>query len=230
MEKFFVVISRINQVLLLLVLLAGAGFIAWGIWDESGVKHRGAVKVAATPSAGKAPLLMKFDGVEGVAGTDVIMIRLRSEEGATRSYSSGGGVSNVRNLLFVSHSDKAGHWLFKDHTHLIRSVEQLSYDPQNSAREAPARALYLEYVAADSNHDGELTPDDDTTVAVSRPDGTGLTEVLHGARNVLSYQMTDPQHLSVLYQVGEQVKHLSYSLATMKVESDQALAEVPNRL
>lgn len=229
MEKFFTVIGRINQILFLIVLLGLAGLLMWGLADQAGHSRRGGVKVEEKQGGATRQVLLKFGEVEGVRGTDALMVRLSSEAGSGGKFSSGAYTREARNLLFITHTDRAGHWLFKDHHNFIGEVDQLVCNA-GSHDEAPTCAVYLEYVAADSNHDGELNSEDDSTVAVSRPDGTGLTEILHGAGRVLSHQMTDPQHLSVLYQVGNQVKHLRYSLATMKVESDQALAEVPDRL
>jgi hypothetical protein len=230
MDKFFTIINRINQILFLLVLLGIAGLIVWIFSTQATYNRRGAVKAVETQSGTARPVLLKFGAVDGVRGTDALMVRLSSEAGSGGKFSSGAYTREVRNVLFLTHTDSAGHWLFKDHHNLIDSVDQLVCNAGKPHDEAPTCAVYLEYIAADSNHDGELNAEDDSTVAVSRPDGTGLTEILHGAGRVLSHQMTDAQHLSVLYQVGSQVKHLRYSLATMKVESDQTLADVPNRL
>lgn len=230
MEKFFTVIGRINQLLFLCVLLAVAGLVGLSLMDRVGRHLRPEVRVAATDGPESSPEVLSYGDLEKVSGSSTLMLRLKSERSGKGGFSSGGGYASVdRNVLFITPANEAGRWLFKDHRQVITRLSQLAWT-SHGAQDASTLALLVEYVDADSNGDGMLTGADASRTVLLRPDGTGMTQILGGVARVLSYGMTDAQHLSVLYQTGVQIRHLRYSLAQMKAESDQALAEVPGHL
>lgn len=234
MEKFFTVISRINQILFLLVLIAVGVLVGASFMDLVGPHPRAPVRVVATDGPGSRPEVFTYGDLEKIHGSATLMLRLRSEKPGKSGFSSGGGYSREdRNVLFLTPANEAGRWLFKDHRQIIARLVQLGWPARTAQADATTQVLLVEYVDADSNGDGVLSEADSRRVALLPPDGTGMTQILSGIDHILSYDLTDAQHLSVLYQTGKagtQIRHLRYSLAQMKAQSDQALAEVPGHL
>jgi len=230
-EKFFTVISRINQILFLLVLIGVGVLVGSSFMDMAGRHTRAQVRVAATDGPDRRAEVLSYGDLEKIHGSATLMLRLRSEKPGNSGFSSGGGYYREdRNVLFLTPENEAGRWLFKDHHQIITRLSQLEWPARTTQGEATTQALLVEYVDADSNGDGVLSGADASRAALLQPDGTGMTQILSGIGRLLSYDMTDAGHLSVLYQTGTQIRHLRYALAQMKADSDQALTEVPGHL
>lgn len=228
MDRLFVIIGRINSILLLLVLLGAAGTIAWMSSGNNQWRRRGAVEVAEGDSGAKKSILLNFEKVEDIKGADTQMMRLSTHRKSGK-YSSGGSGSETRNVLFLKGSNKAPRWLFTDHKNLVLVSVQL-HEESSALKEPSTRVLYFEYVTNDTNKDGSLSSEDRSNVGFAKPDGTGFVEVLRDVSRVLSYQLLDQEHLSVVYQKGSTVKHAKFAVATMKLESDQEIVNVPSTL
>lgn len=135
MERFFLLVNRLNSLLLLLVLLGAAVAIAWMSAENSHWRRRGAIEVAATEPATGNSVLMAFERAEVITGSQTLMLRLTSSH-KSAGFSSGGGGSETRNVLFLAGADKAPHWLFADQRHLVLTLAQLREDaaPEDRAR------------------------------------------------------------------------------------------------
>jgi hypothetical protein len=229
MDRLFTIIARINSVLLLLILLGAGVALAWTAAVESNRWHRrGAMAVTETEADPHHPVMLNFGDLETVTGTNTQMMRLTAREKSTK-LSSGGGGSEIRNILFLTGNEKAPRWLFKDQKNLILVASQLRKD-SSGAREQPTKALYFEYVADDTNKDGELSSEDRSNVALANPSGTGFWLVLQDVSRVFSHQLVDQTYLSVVYQKGTTVKHSRFSLPSFKLEVDQEIINVPTKL
>jgi hypothetical protein len=223
MERFFSVIARVNQLLLLLVLLAAAASIAWMNWEGRRARQRSVVAEVPAGPDGRVSLRLSLDHLSRIHGTDMRVMLLSAESGS-RKFSSGGHRGEVRNVLFFSGAEKASRWLFKDHRQSV-SMSQLRL-----GEEELTRALYVAYVRADSNGDGELSFEDRSNVALARPDGTDMVEVLRDIDQVIEQELFDAQHLSIVYRKGVELRHAKVALASAKIESDQVLVQVPQSL
>lgn len=229
MERLFIIIKRINSLLILLVLLGVAGLIAFLTLESNRWQRRGAVEVAESESGTNKPILLNFERVESITGTDTQMMRLSAQR-KSGTFSSGGyDGSETRNVLFLNGSEKAARWLFKDHKNIILVSNQL-HGESTGSKEIPTKALYFEYVSEDTNKDGNLSAEDHSNVGLTKPDGTGFLVVLHDVNRVLSFQILDQQHLSIVYQKETVVKHANFSVATMALVSDQVIVNVPSTL
>ena len=82
-------------------------------------------------------------------------------------------------------------------------------------QDRPAKALYFEYVTDDTNGDGKLTSADKSSVSLARPDGSGVTEVLHGVDRVLSYDLNADNSVSVLYQTASTLHNAKFAAILM---------------
>lgn len=228
MERLFIIIARINNILLLLVLLGGAGSIVWIMSENNSWRRRGAIEVNEANSDTKKQVLLNFGEIKNITGVETQMVNLTTQEKSTK-FSSGGYGNETRNILFLNGSDKVARWLFKDHKNLVLVSAQL-HTESSSCKDSPTKAIYFEYVSEDTNNDGNLSADDRSNIVLTKPDGTGFVEVLHDVNRVLSYEMLDQQNLSVIYQKGTSVKHAKYSVTSMKLESDQEIINVPSTL
>ena len=228
MERLFVIIGRINSILFLIILLGAGIFIASMMMESNRWEPRGAVEVPDGKSGSKKPILVSFEKIENITGANVQMLQLTTKE-KSEKFSSGGYGTETRNVLFLAGTEKTARWLFKDHKNLIFVASQLREESIDSEKE-PTQALYFEYVAADTDGDGKLSSTDRSNIGLSKPDGTRFLEVLHDVSHVFSYEILDQQHLSVVYQKGATVRHAKFSLASMKLEADQEIINVPNKL
>lgn len=229
MERLFIIIGRINNVLLLLVLL-GAGFsIVWMSWSSNQWQRRGAIEVPTGDHASKAQVLLRFERIENIKGanTQMMLLSARSESVKFSSGSSYG--SEIRNVLFLTGTEKTARWLFPKQNNLILVTAQLCEELKDS-KDTPTKALYFEYVKDDTDGDGKLSNQDNSSVALSKPDGSGFVEVLHGVSRVLSYEMIGSQYLSVVYQAGKTVRHAKFSVLSLTKETDQEIVNVPDEL
>ncbi|MCE1171482.1 MAG: hypothetical protein LWW84_09170 [Azovibrio sp.] len=230
MERLFTLIKRINSALLLLGLLGLGAFIAWNIWSSNQWQSSRAVPIPATQAGEAKPVLLEFGQIENIHGTGTQMLELSARDSSGKLYSSGYG-SETRNVLFLSGKDKTPRWLFPVQSNLILTVEQLRHETESSgSKQAPASALFFEYISNDSNGDGKLSRDDRSRIALAKPDGTGLTEVLDGVSRVLSREMLDSQHLTLIYQKDRAIHHARFSLATLSKELDQEIVTVPEEI
>ncbi len=229
MERIFIIIGRINSVLLLLILLGAGISIALMSWSSSQWQRRGAIEVPAGESASEAQVLLRFERIENITGANTQMMLL-SAQAKSEKFSSGSGYgSETRNVLFLIGNEKTARWLFPKQNNLILVTAQLREKSKNP-KDNPTKALYFEYVQGDTNGDGKLSAQDHSSVALSKPDGLGFVEVLHGVSRVLSYEMIDSQYLSVVYQTGKTVRHARLSVLSLAKETDQEVVNVPDEL
>jgi hypothetical protein len=236
MDRFFSVLTRVNSVLLFL-LLAGGGVTAVGLFGASlffgrDANRRGEVVVQATETdTGQGLAHLRLGQFEVIAGANAQMMRLlaRSEGG---KFLSGGYDSDARNILFLAGEGKRAQWLIPKHANLITQVAQISegnkFDRHNQSK--PTRALYFEYVVEDTDGDGRLTRNDLSVVALARPDGSGMVEILKRLSQVLAYEWVGENQLGIVYQAGKEVRYDRYSLETFARVSEQLVLEVPERL
>ncbi len=229
MERFFIIIGRINNVLLLLVIL-GAGFsIVWMSWSSNQWQHRGAIEVPTGDHASKTQVLLQFERIENIKGANTQMMLLSARSKSARFSSGSGYESETRNVLFLTGSEKTARWLFPKQNNLILVTAQLSEESKD-AKDNPIKALYFEYVKDDTDGDGKLSNQDNSSVALSKPDGSGFVEVLHGVSRVLSFEMIGSQYLSVVYQVDKTVRHAKFSVFSLTKEADQEIVNVPDEI
>lgn len=79
MDRLFVIVGRINNILLLLVLLGAGLFVGYMSWSSSHWQPRGAIEVPAGEHVSNATLLLRFGQIENIRGADTQMIRLTTQ-------------------------------------------------------------------------------------------------------------------------------------------------------
>lgn len=231
MDRFFAIIGRINSVLLLIVLIGTSISVGWMTMASNRSEHRGAVEVPEAGSGSARSVKLTFNQIEEITGADAQMLQLGTHEYSAK-FASGGGASETRNVLFLTGTEKAARWLFKDHKNIILTVSQLFPEPTDPKEQGgqSTKALYFQYVTDDTDGDGKLSSDDRSNVALTTPNGVGFTVILHDVDRVFSYKVPDQQHLSVIYQKGSKVRHARFLLTSLKLEVDQEIISVPSKL
>jgi len=158
------------------------------------------------------------------------MLKFCANEQSSGVFSSDGYNSEARNVLFLSGSQKTAHWLFPTHKNLILLTAQLQEGINGYDYKHPTKALFFEYVTEDTNGDGKLSHQDHIIVAITKPDGSGMTDVLQGVDKVLSYNMLDEKTLSIVYETGKFMRHARVSTVSLAKESDQEIIKLPETL
>src|SRR5688572_7526697 len=180
MDRVFRWIRRANSVLFLLVLIGGSfGAVQIYVAYVDMLASYSAVSAPediAEIESDPEPVRLSLGEAERVRGTDITAIVLYAEERNRRSRRH----EQMRNVLFLS--ENGARWLFETHTNVLLEFDELHRGEQ------PARAFYYEI---------EATDEDSLTIALSKADGTTLTEILTGITRVLSYEQTDAQALSI---------------------------------
>lgn len=228
MKRFFTIVRRINSILFLLVLLgvgAGAAWWSWQLHHWYARQYPSQEAITADNSADE-PAYADLGDADTVTGTGIQMFSLTAEGLGRRG-------RQTRNILFLSAAEPQGRWLFPDHGNLILEADQIrpwirSWRGDDAS--APSTALYFEFVPADPDSGREPSEFDMHSVALSRPDGTGLVEVLQDVEAVLSYEQVDATSLTVVYRDFQDLRRARISLDNFAVISDQTVATVPDTL
>lgn len=227
MDRFFVWISRINSVLLLLLLI-GIGFFAglemWQDLDRD--RPRPVAVVDDTNTTEPTPLTLGW--VERIDGSDVLMIRLEAKHDDGK-LTSGSSRNDTHNALFLTGGGAQATWLFDNNKHLIHTLFPLQQHVDGN-RTGPAVALYIEYAAADTNGDGEIDGSDKFTVALAKPDSSGRTDLLYSVERTFSWELIDERTLALVYQIDKTIRHARYRADTFEKLSEQTIMEVPANL
>jgi hypothetical protein len=227
MERFFQIVKRINQLLVLLLLLGMAGLMIFGVFESSRWNNHNSVEVAET-GAEKAPVIsFTFSSLETINGSDVQVMELKTDK-VRGKFSRNGLENQVRNLVFLTDGEKEPRWLFKDHKNLIVKNEQLTEIPYGE-KMRPTRALYIAYVDEDTNGDKFLSEDDQRNIALTKPDGKGMTVVLSKVDKIFSHHLSDAEHVSFIYQKNGSVKRASFLLTDFSLLQDQEILAVPDK-
>lgn len=224
MERLFTIIGRINSLLFLLILLGAGISMAWGMARSAQWAHRDAIEVTQAESGDSRTVSLQFGRAERVAGSSTVMTALRTT-GTGKVFSGSGSGSSTRNFLFVTGAERNARWLFEHHQNNVLDSSQIG-EGSSCSDKHPATALYFEYVATDTDGDGRLSSTDRLTVALTRPDGSGLSTALQDVDSVLSHEMLDGEHLSIVYRKGAVVRHAKFAIANLQLITDEEIASV----
>jgi hypothetical protein len=229
MERIFGVIKKINSVVLLLVLVGIVTTVVWVWRSATDWERRGEIPVAAG-GARSEKILLQIGEIENIKGANVQMLTLTSRP-VERGFVSKGYDDEIRNVIFLSGKEMTVRWMFPTHRNLVLRTVQLKLgDDAKTADKAPAKALYIEYITQDTNKDGRLSMADAGHIALLKPDGTGFVEVLGKVTRILSYDMTDDEQLSIVYQADKSIRHARFSIETFKKVHEQAVLDLPEQL
>jgi hypothetical protein len=235
MEWIFRIVRRINSVLFLLVILGVGGLILFYI-VKAQTWHRADQVTAVEMDADQSPreVTLRFSGPETIAGTQMIMLRLQGDVKSSGFSGSKGEYGDTRNVLFVGNAG-SGSWLFPKSNNRNVDVKQVARNSEAQSRQGfndnekePTRLLLVSFVGPeDAESPSGHIP---MRLALAKPDGSPLVEVLSGVDEILVYWITPTGLLMVVYQSGATVHQALYDVDTFKEMSNVPVAELPKTL
>jgi hypothetical protein len=227
-ERIFHFIKRTNSVLLLLLFVAVIGAVTALLWGGR-ESERHAIPVQGAGASSEKPIMLHVQRTETVSGAKTTMILFAVRPDSDGFVSKSYGAGETKNVLFLTGADKSPTWLFTHHKNTVLVASQLKDDESQCGRceeKAPARGIYFEYAAEDTNKDGSINAYDHVRVALTRPDGSGFVDVLKDASQVLSYEVIEDNTLSIVYQADKSLRHARVSLTSLTTTSDKLVLDL----
>jgi len=144
------------------------------------------------------------------------------------SSSSRKGTSpNLINQLLVEPLDGSHRWLFPDNTQLVISQDEVARPLEIKQQNRKVVARLYEIVAADNNGDKRLSYSDTKTLIITKPDYSGLTELITGYDDLVATNHPDNAHFEVLINTGGIFTLYRFSTQTYKQTSKFDLPTLP---
>ncbi len=159
-----------------------------------------------------------------IRGTDVAVLDLQSQQSYSLNFGSGKVAEATRNLLFIDTQTGSRRWLLGNNESLITQFEFLPRDYDADSEAQPVALIVYNIVAADTDGDGRLDHGDKQTLMVSRPDGSGNTELFRNVDAIDGYVLRRPDVLLVAYEVGGRVHLATVRIADFTVVADELVA------
>jgi len=239
-NKIFRWVWRING----LVILLGSLFIAGTLLIELSTRsvrydpEPVVTGIAADPEGFERWVLGRS---ELVSGSNYLVIPLVSEKGdfdyKARGgsahydmFSSGGGYRETysKNLLFVNSQTDEMDWLFEGVDQFITSIDQLPRTSRYLPDDIKEKTKYIFYsvVDQDTNGDGMVNTEDDSSLAYTTYNGSGYQVLLSSYERVLSKTLDDSDQLSIIYQESGVGYLAKYSLSPYELVSNTELPSI----
>lgn len=231
-NKAFKLIWRFNAVL---ILLAGIGalclvlILSYTIYKDK-TRDRSVSNIVDIEEKADATNEWMLGKLSNISGSKSSWIALSSDQtfrsGSTRKYSN-----SVRNYLFINRASNDKYWLLTHNqflfidTQLIRpQANTLEYIDKKSL--APTEAILYSLVKSDTNGDDKLTPKDRMTIAISKNDGTGLTELLQNIDYLNGYTIIKQNKIMIVYQQDNIAYSAIINLSSFTLSNQEILPSV----
>jgi hypothetical protein len=225
-HRFFRIVWRINAIVLLVaaaaaVLILGIGAVALGrdmfrTWGE-----REAVTVAGQRVESSR---FQFEDFELLAGTGVLRSPLVVYE--SYGFGSSGGGRAILNYLYYDSSTRNAHWLLKDNEKLIWWSCDLKTSATPPAESRTLGSLYA-VVESDSDHDGQLTSSDLSSILLTDSAGSQKTRILERVSDIQGCEVLSPSSAVLFYVSKSELRAATLDLGQLRIGSDASLAAVP---
>lgn len=239
MDRFFQIIRRINQLIILFLLVAGL-VLATFIVNELFLKRerdKPTVNVVEkdisvnTTDAPVAKKVLELRNFKKIRGTDLFSYDVSESYDAIRTGPYGSSLKSVhRNTLFISSKDHKTHLLLPSYSYAILDHESISYALGESNDPRSRELNYYKILKKDLNSDGQLDADEKISLYFSRFNGAEMIEVLSDIDTVLSIEFIDPTKVSVLYNKNGQVYSAFFTATNFSMVGDETLIDLdPSR-
>jgi len=208
--RLFRNIWRVNAVIifaagaLAIVVIAISGYYML----KAATHERTAASVVNTDGEQRIKQSFALRGANHISGHPWMLVPLESDQNYGQEYFSK-SASAARNYAFVSQSAEM-RWLYPHSRFLIVSASQLprtNYGPEPEV----TTLLSFNVVQKDTNGDKRMTPDDLSTLVLTRPDGTGATAILENVQRVVSQELMGEEML-VIYEDRDGYAVASFSI------------------
>ncbi|MCW9023981.1 MAG: hypothetical protein OQK73_04800 [Gammaproteobacteria bacterium] len=226
-NRFFDVVSRINALLLLMLLVGGVIlFSVLGFQSEQRQPGRTVEVSEHMNTQDSQKIELHMGNIQHVSGHDVHYVELQSKKPNRKFSSAYASHSQTRNILFFVGEEMQSHWLYDHHRQLVHSIINLQHDYSRNGKR-PTLALLVKLTKEDTNKDGKLSEADEQSMALMHVDGTGYQEIETGIQHFIDHKVAeDGKTLVLLMQAGTKVIFKKYSLETFEKLAERVVTEV----
>ena len=153
----------------------------------------------------------------------ILMIPLHSDQSFDRAYFSKSS-NSTRNYLFINTETSQEKWLFDHTNYLIERSDKLRRGDYNSKE--PIIVILYQLVKLDSDHDNRLSSADLTTIAITKPDGSGYKELIKEVELVVDHTLLNEKELFLIYQKSGVSYSAILNLENMELTKTRVLSKV----
>lgn len=239
--RFNGVIIALAGVLAIFILLLGAASLGYDFFKSMtrDVQREDMVNVSSNDDIEE---YFEYEMPTMIPGTNVMLVPLSLSQRYEYNSYKDKQVSSNRNLLFFDTKTNHHHWLFPHNDYLIRFTtiqennhSQIANYAQNShlqnngflEDETNIIANTYQVIKRDTDGNERLSEGDETTFALSKPNGSGYVEILEGIEDILSTQTNQEGQLVVVYQKSNQSFVATISLIDLKLVQNLPLPNIP---
>ena len=222
MNKFDRILWRINGVLFLGLLIFGLLPFVWELLplNNRGPFEREGAIINETKGTHEKELL-RLEWPSRIAGTSILRMPLSSQGSSKISSFSGDGYgSQIRNFLFVDHSDLSSWWLFKGFQYSIIKPHDLLAELEG--KEKRVISTIFEVATSDTNGDHRVTTGDRISAFFTGADGRKTVEIVRSADRIVSLDQVTDTEVLITYQSGPAV-----TAAVFSVKDGAKMREAP---
>lgn len=182
--------------------------------------------------------------VSGIGTSETLLVSWISQQNYRGLSYSEKETTSTRNFLFLNPKSGSQRWLFQNNAALFlshciltdtpNSPSQgtnvingggVSYEEGNYLCNQPGKpiAIFYTVIQKDTNGNKRLEWSDRSSLALSKPDGSGYVEVLSNLDQVLSYRRMGDRQLFVLVQQGQKTMWAILGLDDFKVKRQETI-------
>jgi len=223
-NRFFLWINRINALLFLAGLIGVLVLIVVTSIGSNARVNRRTVAVSENPNETEtAKIELVLDNVEEIEGHNAQYVVLSSKRQGGK-FSSGYKGGEKRNVLFLVGDTLETRWLFPDHANFISRMTRMDWEQEETKKTV---VFYYEIINEDTNKNGEFDENDLSSLALSRPDGSGLTVVEKGVRSVIDWKLSDEgKTLLLLFQKEGEVYLKKFDVGNFEPVSSKVILQI----
>lgn len=214
MEKFFQFIKRLNQLMLLGLLLFGCS-LAFDVAREVYFRHdkdnakTSVIEKEVNENKSDSTTTQKtveLRNFKKIFGTDLFSYEIFENHLKIPSGVYSSASYNIhRNTIFISSTDHKTRLLLPSYNYAILEHAVISYGLGESDDPRSRELNYYKILKNDPNADGLQDSDEKISLYFSRFNGAEMKEVLADIESVLSINFLEPTKISILYKKDGQV-------------------------
>ncbi|GAA0363096.1 hypothetical protein GCM10009092_29350 [Bowmanella denitrificans] len=200
-NKFFKLVWRFNGLVISVVGILAIGVLLFAMYQilKDVTRERNTHNIVNIEDGDQVKETWRLGHITHLSGHKTLMIPLDSDQSFNREYFSKSS-SSTRNYLFINTETDSSKWLFDHTNYLVEHADQLRIGDYSSKK--PVLAILYTLVKLDSNGDSHLTTSDLTTIAISKPNGSGYREVLTDIEQVIGSTLLSETELFIIYQLN----------------------------
>lgn len=200
MNKFDRIVWRINGILILgvAVLICIGVLLSIGNPFFRKTKDREANDIVNVNTETKKKEYLNLGEFEKIEERDFFYSPLYADKEGARSYYSKSS-STIRNYLFFDVSKTSSHWLLESHSWRITQTNNIYIELNDKCKSSIIKGFAFEIVKADSNDDGVLNYEDQSSIYISDYSGKNLKVVIEDANDILGIEQSDNDSIVVFF-------------------------------